>query len=469
MILIRRIISIFLLVLILAGIVYGLIWLRAGSLKVLDPERAVPPGTVLFLETHDFRQLSSTLRNHNDIWTTFMAYKGIDRLNRDLAMIDSVGRKYPDFNDLVAGNVIVSLSRADSGFHALFIVSAPHHKSTEQVLKLIPADAGIDKHHEENVTVYQIRFPQDSLIPGFSFFESKGLLVMSPSEAVLKVAAARLNSGQSLRDNHQFALLQGTTGSDAIANIYVNYPELGAFVRTLFRDGAAELVSKFAGWSALDLDIRPGFFTLNGFTTAGDSLHQSIRMLQGQQPVSFDFASVVPSGAVFFSFIGFSDPGLLLDHVQTYASNPARDRMLAYILKNHREDFLSGFAPILDGEAGPVVLMNNPGEYEKYFMVKVKGRGMAENLMGKWTALAAKEKGTKVSDYTIETDIDPHHQVTIYKSPFAEFPTPAVWSVLPEGRLQILLLFRELSHLRRLALFPEKRPLCRHFGQNTGQ
>ena len=420
MILIRRIVSFFLLALILAGIVYGLIWLRAGSLKILSPEKAVPPGVVMFLETHDFRQLSSSVRTHNNIWTEFKSYKALDLLDRDLRMIDSLGRKYPEFGNLTGGSMILSLNHTGGGFRTLFIMSVPHHNGTEQILKLIPSDTEIDKERHESVTVYNVRFKKDGLLPGFFFFESKGLFVMSPSKDLIESSAEQLNSTKGLDQNAEFLRLKGTAGSDVVANLFINYQELGAFVKTIFKDSAAEQLSKFASWSALDLDIKPDYFTLNGFTTAGDSSMRTIRVLQGQKPVSFSFAEVIPSNAVFFSVIGFTDARLMLDHVGKDASNSQRAEKLDDLQKKFSSDFVSEFIPIMDGEAGSVVLKARPGNFDRYFLLRVKGKGMAESVMEKWTGIDAGEKGTDVAGYSGVLNIDSQHQVTVHRSPVQE-------------------------------------------------
>ncbi len=422
MTLVRRIISYLLLALIIGGIIYGLIWLRAGSLKRYDPGKAVPPGTVMFLETRDFHQLASRVRNHNNIWNEFRVCKEINRLDRQFGVIDSLARKNPDFRELLTGDMIISLNRTEEGYSTLFIITAPKHNATGQILKLIPGDSRIDKHRHGMVTLYDIQFVSDTLVPGFSFFENKGLLVISPSNGLLESAAGELSAGKGFLENADFVRLKKTAGSNVSANIYVHYPELGSFIKTIFRDGATGVVSKFAGWSALDLDIKPDFFTLNGFTTAGDSLHQSVGILQGQNPVAFGFAGVVPSNAVFFNITGFTDAGRLMENVSKYASDRSRQKKLENISAKYSFDPVAGIIPLLDGEAGSVILMNEPGEYDRYFILKVKGRGMAEGLLDEWTAKVAGAEGIKTGEYSTVADIDNHHQITLHKSPLEGFP-----------------------------------------------
>ena len=422
MTLIRRIVSIVLLALILAGVVYGLMWLRAKKLKILDPTRAMPSGVVMFLETKEFRQLASSLRNHNDIWSEFKDYNTMDGLDRQIRMIDSLGRKYDDFKALTEGKMVFSVIRADSGYSTLFVLSTPMKKATEQVLKLVSSDTEINKHRHGSVMIYHVAFKEGALVSGIAFYESNGLFVISPSLKVAESSVDQLSSGNGLEENYRLTRLKGTAGSDAVANIYVNYDELGGFAETIFKNGTANIISQFAGWSALDLEIRPDYFTLNGFTSAGDSLHEAIRMYHGQNPVGFGFSGILPSGTVYFCMSGFSDAGLFLQNISSYSSYDLRDRKLSYILKNYSENILAGITPILDGEAGSVVVMRSAGQYEKYFIVRLKGRGMGEKIMETWTNLAAKEKGISPETYSSSLEIDSHHKIVVHKSPFSGLP-----------------------------------------------
>ncbi|HYW96749.1 MAG TPA: hypothetical protein VE870_14230, partial [Bacteroidales bacterium] len=422
MTLIRRIISFLLLAVILAGTVYGLVWLRARKLKVLDPVKAIPSGVVMFVETHDFRQLISSVRHHTNIWTEFKAYHAIEQIDHQLAMVDSLGRTYSDFKELMDGEVILSVCKTDTGYSSLFILSDRQRKATEQVLKLIPSDSDIDKHRDGAVTVYHVDMPNDSLFRKFSFYECYGLFVMSPSGSLIDASVRQLNAEKHLDDNAQFTRLKGTTGSDVIANVYVNYPELGSFLEAIFRNDTPGFISRFAEWSAFDLDLKPGYITLNGFTTAGDSLHQTIRMLHGQEPVAFDMAGVVPSNAVYFSMTGFSDADLLMKNVGTYSADRERTKKLALIAKAAGEDITTAFSHLMAGEAGTVLLRRSRGDYARFFLIKVKGTAMAQEMLDAWTKVAAKAKGKEESDYSQKVNIDDHHQVVVHTSPFTGIP-----------------------------------------------
>ena len=182
----RRILSILIPAIFIGALVYGYIWFKGGHSVLIEPYRAVPGDAVLFLETDNYQKLTASLRNHSNIWSEFKSYEMIDRIDHQIAEIDSYARRSPNFSAILNSPVIISVNPVSDEYELLIILRPGKEKATQELLKILSNDAGIDKQRVHGQTVYDLQFKPGHLLSRLSFFESSGLFVMASSSKLIE-------------------------------------------------------------------------------------------------------------------------------------------------------------------------------------------------------------------------------------------------------------------------------------------
>ena len=421
----RRFISVFVIALLLVGLVFGYMWFRTKSFSQTEPVKAIPENPVLFMETDDFPQLAANLKNHNDIWQEFRSYEIIEQLNRQILEFDSLARSFPEFGIMLETPALISLNRINRKYHLLFVVSPGKFKATEEILKLLSNEAGIDKRKYQNQTIYKLKFKKQRIWENISFYETAGLLVMSSSPEMLEASVRSLNNDGNIQDGENFERLRATTGKDAVANLYINYSGLSLFLNNLFTGVNTGKLAQFAQWSALDLDIKPDFLSLNGFTTTSDTLPQQLSLLKNQEAVEFSLTSVIPSGAVYFKFAGYSNPEALFSRIE--ATNTS-GKIKESLPESFREDFIS----LLSNESGEAIVRTG-NNYEKYFIMSLKSGQMAESLMSERVKTVSEKNGSSLAANSKKVLGDNRNPFTIYHSSNGNLPSEIFSGLFPSA------------------------------------
>jgi len=429
--LIRKILPILLTSILIVAIVYGFFWFKLRHSKSISHEQVIPANTVGFLSTNNFHQLSSTLRNHNSIWTNFLTYKKMESVNQHIEMIDSLSRIYPGVDALIKGRLIISLNRTANNFSLLFAVSSPEHNATEQLLKLFSTPSEIEKRKFENVTIYDIVFNDPKLLEKLSFYEHGGLLVFSPDKELLENSVRFMNSGKIITDNPGLKRLYTTTGKDANANIYINYPEAEKFTDKILRPEDAAFLHSFADWSAFDMDIKEDYFSLNGFTGTRDTLFQYLDLFKNQEAKSSSILEIIPANVEFFQLFTFSDNPTFLKKIKEH-SFTGNHLIVDRDLINHEVDIQSEMREIIAGECGRLSV---PGNY-KYFIIKTKGKGLTVNAIKGWLHKLKDIEDNDLSSIESTYKIDRVNEVKVYKSPVLNLPAQVFGKLSGPGNYQ---------------------------------
>ncbi|MBE0655647.1 MAG: hypothetical protein IH594_17740, partial [Bacteroidales bacterium] len=367
----RRIITIVLLAGLVTVLILGFLWLKINFTQKLSPQQAIPGDFVICLESNNFKRLGSAIHRKSSIWTEFQVYNNIAELDEHLRKIDSLTGLYPDLNRLFEGDVFISVHLLEGSYSALFALGSPENSATDQILKLLSNEAGIEKEKYENATCYHLDFGQ-SFPSSLSFAETRGVFLLSPNKELLKKSIRHLNGGEDIFKTQEYGRLKATSGSDVEAHIFVNFSLLEDFAGKLLLSEGLPHFSALGAAAALDMEIKPDQLVLNGFSSMTDTVFQQFSALSDQKPVEQKLFSVIPGSAFYLEWIGLSDPVTFSTALESLYPDEG---------ENLRE-FRQGFYSFFNGQVAEIRLKEgDAGKIRDMIIVSVKSSGIAEDFL----------------------------------------------------------------------------------------
>ena len=367
--LIRRIISIVLVAGLIVAIIFGFLWLRLNNYSRMDTHEAIPPEFVFCLETTNYSRLTSALQNHSNIWKEFQKYSIVKELDRLMHEIDSLSRNSEDIKGLVEENVLISAYPAEDKLDFLFVLNSPDRNATDEVLKLIDPETGIDKEKFENTTLYTLDFMQE--FPDLlSFTETRGLFILASSRELIKKSVLHINHDENVFESPKFQKIRTTLGSDVEAHLYISFDELEQLAGWIFNENKLPDLAGFTSSAALDVEIKPDQLLFNGFSRVNDSTFQQLSLFEGQDPVEQALFKVIPSTVVYFNWFGVSNPQKFMENLGRSDSQPSED-------PEFREVFYSFFS----GQASEIIMRKEMNAFSRLVLITVKSQGQAENIL----------------------------------------------------------------------------------------
>ncbi len=415
--LLRRIISIVLIAGLITAIIFGLLWLRLNNAVKSDSHVAIPPGFVLCLETSDYTRLISGLQNHSNIWQEFLRYDMMTKLNSQIHEIDSLIRKFPDVGNLFTGEVLISVHRVEDDYDFLFVLNSPEEKATDEVLKLISDETGIDKKKHENTTIYNLEIP-DNIPDQLSFTETKGLFLLSSDEELLKLSIANVNLGENVFQTGKYEKIRSTLGSDVEAHLYLNFSKLEDLAAMIVSKEKVPRLSRFTSSAALDVEIKPGQLLFNGFSALNDSTIQQLSLFSGQSAVEQALFRVIPSTVVYFKWLGVSDPVAFLSNIRESDPQPAP-------VNDFREVFFSLFG----GQAVEFIIRKEMETFSRFILISVKSKGQTENHLREYLLKLSQDE--KLHSKSIS--IDENTIIDAFKFPVSGIEKTLFHNLFPES------------------------------------
>jgi hypothetical protein len=113
------------------------------------------------------------------------------------------------------------------------------------------------------------------------------------------------------KDKQEFTLLPAQQNSNALANLYVNYPQVQVLLSRLFKHdtGLFSNIKKLSATAVLSLNYKSDALMFNGITTLNDDLPASyINLFVNQQPVQNLLKNIYPSTTAYVSGFSVSNP-----------------------------------------------------------------------------------------------------------------------------------------------------------------
>jgi hypothetical protein len=301
----KSVIGVFALLLV-AACIYFYFRLSRANEPIANALKAIPTDAALILECRQTENLFKQVDASNIMWEDLSELQSFSSLRHTLRFLDSVLAQYPHVLHQLDGHpLFVSAHPAEIGMDFLVTFATPSTTGSEAIRDLIQEKfilTQIDPH------VFSISTSQRKEVCYGG--TRSGLVFFSTSETLLRKALAQSNSSKSLLDDQSFvAVLNPSKSARFDLRLFVNYTNARQGLSNFIRKSSAGALTQagfFAGWTELDLHIKPKAISMAGFSSTGMT-GGYLEMFKGQEPQSPDIVSAMPSNTASFLSMGFSD------------------------------------------------------------------------------------------------------------------------------------------------------------------
>lgn len=327
--------------------VYGYFRIQQLKSPVRDPLEAVPVDAFCVIGSHDARATWAKLSGGNLAWAALGETGWASKASSTAAHIDSLlaaDAEIASFFDERESWLSLHCTGKDD-FDYLLAAALPGTGDMDEFSAFVKKHAGGKKVEQKTWKENIILTVGDPATGRFFTGMREGVILLSENEALLKSALEQLEKGPTLKQDKSFAAVRQTAGEKAVANIYINYPRLVTGLKRIANDRSherLESIAHFAGWTEMDLALRPNAVLMNGYTAAPDSTKQYLGIFSGQQPQRVEVASVLPGSTITYTCYGISNFQLFNQRYDTHLEQEGladeRRDLLAQLKRNYGYD-----------------------------------------------------------------------------------------------------------------------------------
>jgi hypothetical protein len=297
----------------MAGLAYVYMYIKQSKAPISYSLNAVPANAALILQTKNATALFDKLSKTNIIWEELKSTSYFSQLHQRLEVLDSVMRNNSEVSEIIASNpLIVSFHKSGAeSFDFLYLLNLPPIKNISFVNDVIVSSGGVvevKSRRYEQEEIYSARF--NGINSTFQYTLIQGIFIGSFSGILIEDAIRQLHNGTPISREKTFAKVYETVGEKVDGNIFINYQAFTEVLKTITGDlgkQAIQPLSKFAGWSAVDVNLRPNILMLNGFTHSSDSIDYYLNLFKRQKPQQLDVLRIVPTNTAVLSVLSFSN------------------------------------------------------------------------------------------------------------------------------------------------------------------
>jgi hypothetical protein len=309
----RKILAIVLIILFMAGLAYVYMYIKQSKAPISYSLNAVPANAAIILQTKNASALFEKLSKTNIIWEELKSTPYFSQLHQRLEILDSVMRNNSEVKEIIASNpLIVSFHKSGAeSFDFLYLLNLPPIKNISFVNDVIVSSGGVVEvktRTYEQEEIYFARF--NGIKSSLQYTLIQGIFIGSFSGMLVEDAIRQLHNGTPILREKTFAKVYETVGEKVDGNIFINYQALTELFKTILGELGKQAInplSKFAGWSAVDLNLRPNILMLNGFTYNSDSIDYYLNLFKRQKPQQLEILRIVPTNTAVLSVLSFSN------------------------------------------------------------------------------------------------------------------------------------------------------------------
>lgn len=318
-----RILIIIAAALLLGGGIYAFFRLQRAESPVRDPLEAIPNTAFCLLHSDNIRDSWKALSQGNLVWDAMGETEWAAAASHIAQQVDSMLNADAAINDLIDDQPCwLSLhGTGDDGMNFVFATALPSQEHDEEVIAFLKKNLAGKTISESEWKTFHLLKVGEERSGGFTIAAQEGLVVISDNAELLKTGLAQLEKGPTLKQDAGFQRVQETAGEKTKANVYLNYERLTVALKRLSGEALRErldLLPAFAGWTEMDVSFRPNALLLNGYTFAGDSAHQYLTTLSGQQPQLVEADEVLPANTISYVDYGISNADLYFEKYAAY-------------------------------------------------------------------------------------------------------------------------------------------------------
>lgn len=289
----------------------------------------IPQNSIAVIDINSPIDQWNDLLSNNIIWDELLSFEQIQLLEQNINRIDSSfarNKNLPTPNQLILS--LVTDTTNDKLVTFQFRISKQIKR--EQFFNSI-SDVFETK---KKTIISENRIELQTNIGVLHLLFNDHIITISTNPSIFNEIESQLKNKHSLLNDSLFTMVKNTTSKNSMIrlfikpNAFLKYIEQFANSKTQAQITTLPIVSN---WIELDGEIKPDEISLNGFTTAFDTLNNWISIFKNQDPVSPKVIDFLPSRTAFLMHYGFSDFAQLRSEYirnKTFNSGINRDQFI---------------------------------------------------------------------------------------------------------------------------------------------
>lgn len=444
--------NLILLVIIVIAVIAGLYYFTQEEdifSKETSLYKAVPLSAPVFIELNSLKSIPFD----NEIVKDLLATGNDVLFLKKVSEIDSIIQNNKEIqNGLRNESGILAFDFVgESQVFPLLIYKAENENKQISIRKLISAlypenRFSYEEKEYSNYKISSVSGNQEKDIFHFSFTD--GLWIGSPKMLLVEESLRQL-SAKSITDDMFFKQVNKTVSAQSKIAWYINhqtFPELvglwlngislshvnefGETVRSNYKAGFNNY-RKYAAWSELDVKMNEEEILMHGVSVAEDSLNHFLSVFDGQMPVRYQAAQVLPRNTSFFTSFSFSDKSLFFENLERFFEHTPnfykREDRIKKIESGFRIDFKATFKELVKNEliVASTTIPTNAENKTTLFILETDGKSETKVLLDNLISSYAERKKVEFDSMKSVYEVDAERSYTIYKFPYPSMP--GIW------------------------------------------
>ncbi|HAF29813.1 MAG TPA: hypothetical protein DCG75_12275 [Bacteroidales bacterium] len=427
---------------VILSVYFGYNYVKNQQLPDFKTYKAIPLDAAFIIESNNFIEKITEIRNDNKIWDELMLFPAIKKFDSDLAFITNLYHKNQIIKDLTVENQIVVSAHKTGKENLGFLFFIKMHNSRDkkfilQTIKGLLNNGDLAVRDYSNSKIYNIKTPEKELY--ISFY--KGIMICSSSSILVENSLRQSDVEKSVLTDMGFIKVQKTAGKNVDANIYLNLPNLNEIISFTLDEKYKTIISKFSNlgnWVELDINLKDDAVLLNGFTFSSDSLNNYLNLFLNQNPIDHEMNSILPANTSLFLSLGISNTGQYIRNYKSFLQKEGKinkyQLQIDQFKNKYAIDLEQFFVDQLDEEVGLVVTdePNKNFEDNTYIIMRTKGKSIAEKSLNDIITKIAETDNISKSRMVNEIKIDKETNYVVYSLSFKTVFKTFFGNVFPE-------------------------------------
>jgi len=288
---------------------------------------AIPPEPALILHCNNTMNLFTSILKEDNICKAIFGFKNSRK-------IYNIGFFY---SSIIADNnikkiisekplLIVGYNDDKKGNNLLFLISLFDNKQEKNIKNFLSILTGSIKHHRNVISdkadIYSLTFQHNK--QKLFWTVHKGVFTSSlDSSLVVKSIFQLDNYDSSLINDKTFKKIYNSVGKKVDANLFINSSSFVNVCKNYVNEKYYKYLSavqNFAGWSALDINVKANSLIFNGFTVAPDSL-MFAGLFNNQKTSQIKITSFIPYNTSMMLYFGINNFLSFYPNLKTFHLN----------------------------------------------------------------------------------------------------------------------------------------------------
>jgi Protein of unknown function (DUF3352) len=362
---IKKLLSIFLIIVLLAGgAYYYLRGVKKTETVANGAIKAIPIDASFIFECRKTLPLWKNISHTSEIWNDLLEIPYYSQLNHQLNSIDSIIKENPGMANALEGEPLFISAHINgmNRFNYLFVCSIPNATQQSEVSSYLDSLKGTNSANDlqyEETTIHCVKINETN---SFYYVIYNGIFISSFGPALIKESLRQLESGISLLNNSYFTRVLSASGGQPAANIFINFQTFTNVSSSLFNKSfirSLPSMQDFGQWMELDITLNPDELIMTGFTDCDSTGSQFLNLFQRQSPHELKVASVAPANTALMVCHEFTDYGVFhkdyLQYLGVHNRSRGREDWVNKIQKYYGLNIEKYFYPWISNEVAQII------------------------------------------------------------------------------------------------------------------